>query len=175
MAQLDKVSKLARVLGWLTVAGMILLPLAIIVTMASGPLTPEALNIHLPVSPDATATQILAAVGIGLINPIILIWTLNEMRKLFASYSHGEVLTDRCARLIQHIGQGFLALAIANFVLRPVQMVLLTMANPLGERVLAIGFNSDMIFFGLSGGLIIVIGWAMRAASEVAAENRAFV
>ena len=175
MSEIHKVSKLARILRWLTVTGMVLLPLAIIIAVATGPLTPHTINVDFAVSPDATATQILVAVILGMVNPLILLLTLNEMRKLFGAYGKGEILTDHCARLIQRIGQGFVALAIATFVLRPIQMVLLTMANPPGERSVAIGLNSEMIFFALSGGLIIVIGWAMREASAAAAENRAFV
>ncbi len=175
MSELHRVSKLARILEWLTVTGMVLLPLAIIIAVAAGPLTPQTINVDFAVSPDATATQILIAFGLGMINPLILLLTLNEMRKLFGAYRTGEILTDHCARLIQRIGQGFVALAIATFLLRPIQMVLLTMANPPGERSVAIGLNSEMIFFALSGGLIIVIGWAMREASNVASENRSFV
>ena len=97
------------------------------------------------------------------------------MRKLFGAYVKGHVLTEASARLIQRIGQGFLALAIVPFVLRPVQSVLMTLANPPGERSITIGLDSDMIFFALSGGLIVVIGWAMREAADVAAENKSFV
>lgn len=175
MSKLQKLSKLARLLRVLTIGGMVLLPLAIIIGLATSPAKFATSQVYLDISPQVTQTQLWAAVALGLINVMIVLFILNGMRKLFTAYSTGEVLTDHCAVLIQRIGKGFVALAAANFLLDPLQMVLLTMANPPGQRSIAIGLNSDMIFFALSGGLIIVIGWAMREASDAAAENKAFV
>lgn len=178
MSQLTRVSKWAAVLRGITIAAMVVLPVTIIGGLFNTPLVPEALNGTLDgvaVSPDATPGQLATVVALNLISPIILLLTLNEMRKLFGAYVDGQVLTESSAQMIQRIGQGFLALAIVPFVLRPIQTVLLTLANPPGERSLAVGLDSDMIFFALSGGLIMVIGWAMREASEAAAENKSFV
>ncbi|MEL6683192.1 MAG: hypothetical protein AAFQ09_11180 [Pseudomonadota bacterium] len=135
----------------------------------------ETWSVKDQLSEDTTRIQIVAALSLGLINPLILVFTLNAMRKLFAAYKKGEVLTDGSALLIQRIGQGFLALALATFLLRPIQVLLLTITNPPGQRSIAIAVNSEMIFIALSGGLILVIGWAMREASAAAAENRSFV
>lgn len=175
MSKLHDVSKLAGILRGVTIAAMIVLPVTITGGLLTTPLVPEALSGDFLVSPDATRAQLITAVVLNLLSPVILIWTLNEMRKLFGAYVEGNILTDHCARLIQRIGQGFLALSIVPFVLRPIQSGLLTLANPPGQRSIAIGLDSDMIFFALSGGLIIVIGWAMREASAVATENRSFV
>jgi hypothetical protein len=178
MSKKHDVSKLAGILRGVTIAAMIVLPITIAGGLLTTPMIPEALSgaiNDIVVSPDATRAQLITAVVLNLLSPLILLLTLNEMRKLFGAYAKGEILTDRCARLIQRIGQGFLALAIVPFLLRPVQSALLTLANPPGERSIAIGLDSEMIFFALSGGLIIVIGWAMREASEAASENRSFV
>ncbi len=175
MSNLEHVRKLAGVLRGITIAAMVVLPLVIVGGLAALPLTPDVLSVDITPSPDATRTQLILAAGLSLLRPLILLWTLNEMRKLFGAYISGDVLTDHAARLIQRIGQGFVAMAVVPFLLRPVQSVLLTMANPPGQRSLAVGLDSEMIFFALSGGLIIVIGWAMREASAAAAENRAIV
>lgn len=175
MSKLHDVSKLAGVLRGVTIAAMIILPVTITGGLLTTPLIPDALSGDFTVSPDATQAQLVAVTVLNLLSPLILIWTLNEMRKLFGNYVDGDILTDQCARLIQRIGQGFLALAIVPFILRPIQSVLLTLANPPGERSVAIGLTSDMIFFALAGGLIVIIGWAMREASAVASENRSFV
>ena len=178
MSKLSHVSKWAAILRGITIAAMVVLPITIIGVLIATPLTPEAMSGSfngVAVSPDATRTQLMVVVALNLISSVILFLTLNEMRKLFGAYVEGEILTEASARLIQKVGQGFLALAIVPFIVRPIQTVLLTYANPPGQRSLAIGFDSDMIFFVLSGGLIIVIGWAMREASDVAAENRSFV
>lgn len=175
MSKLERVARLSRVLQRLTVAGMALLPLAIIAAIWVGPFWQPPLPLDLVVASDITQTQIRAALVIGLINPIILLLILNEMRKLFLAYGKGAILTDPSARIIQRIGQGFVALAVAEFLFHPLLVLILTMASPPGSRSLAISLNSDMMFFALAGGLIIVIGWAMREAAAAATENRSFV
>lgn len=178
MTDIERVKRTARILHAVTVLAMVALPIAIAGFLLLTPLTPATLQAALEtmtVSPDATSAQMIAAISLQLISPAILLLTLNEMRKLFVAYGKGDVLTDHSALLIQRIGRGFLALAVLPFLVRPVQSVLLSLANPPGQRALSIGITSDMVFFGIAGGLIIVIGWAMCAASDVAAENRAFV
>ncbi|MEJ6404109.1 hypothetical protein [Yoonia sp. 2307UL14-13] len=175
MQNLHRVTKLAGILRWITIATMVALPTGITIGLLTTPLTPDHWYIDQPVSPDVTRTQLAISLILGLISLAILMFTLDAMRKLFVAYHDGEVLTDHCARLIQRIGQGFLTLAATSFVIRPIQTVLLTFANPPGQRILAIGVNNEMIFFALSGGLIIVIGWAMGEAADAAAENRSFV
>ncbi|MEO1640056.1 MAG: hypothetical protein AAFU41_12525 [Pseudomonadota bacterium] len=164
--------KWAAILRGLTVAAIVVLPITIALGLAM------ALPSMLPATAQADAArgwQLSVAVLVGLLNPAILLWVLNQMRLLFDAYTKGAVLTADNAALIQRIGQGFLALACAPLFIQPVQTVLLTLSNPPGQRSLSIGVESDMVFFALSGGLIIVIGWAMKEASSVAAENRAFV
>ena len=162
----------ANVLRGLTIATMVVLPVFIIfglfATLTGGAALPALQG-------EAPQMNRLFAALIGLLSPAILLWTLNEMRQLFTAFMHGDVLTDASAALIRRIGQGFLALAVAPILIGPAQSLLLSLANPPGQRSIALSIESDMVFFALSGGLIIVIGWAMREASAVAAENRAFV
>lgn len=174
MPKLYHVSRWARILRGVTITAMVALPITITVGLLNTSFMPDPIN-GITASPEATRGQIITIVALNLISAIILLLTLNEMRKLFGEYVKGHILTEASARFIQRIGTGFLALAIVPFVLRPVQTLLMTLANPPGERGIAIGLDSDMIFFALSGGLIVVIGWAMREASDVAAENKSFV
>lgn len=171
----QRVTKLARFLHGATLATMIILPFLIAYGllgpwMASGTWSGLAM---LPT--DVAPLQFVLSFLIGLLVPLIFLLTLNEMRKLFGAYAGKEILTAHCARLIQRIGQGFLALAFVSFAQGPVQSVLLTMGNLPGEHSLVVALTNDMVFFALSGGLIIVIGWAMREASEAAAENKLIV
>ncbi len=175
MSKLHMLSKRANLLRWLTMAGMILLPLAVIISLVMSPLTPATVQVDFAVSPDATQTQLMIALALGLLKLGILLFILNTMRKLFTAYAAGEVLTDHCALLIQRIGQGFLALAAATFLLHPLQMLVLTLANPPGQRSIAITVDSEIVFFALSGALIVIIGWAMREASDIATEHKSFI
>lgn len=172
------VRKWARILEWATVINLVVIPIAIIGVLFTTPITPDTLAqklANVAVSPSASPLQVYVAVGLDLIPSIILLFTLNKMRQLFGSYRQGQILTDQSALLIQRIGQGFLSLAVAPFLLQPILSVVLSFANLPGERSVSISLNSEMFFFAAAGGLIIIIGWAMREASDMASENRAFV
>ncbi|MEP5154499.1 DUF2975 domain-containing protein [Planktotalea sp.] len=178
MHRFVRVKKWSHILEWVTSVSLIAIPIVTAISLFAGPITPAALDIrleHLTVSPAATSLQLYTALGLLLIPMIISLFTLNAMRNLFRSYRKGDVLTENCAVLIQRIGQGFLALSLAPFFLQPVLSVLLSMANPAGERLLSVNIDNEMIFFAVAGGLIVVIGWAMREASDLEDENRAFI
>ena len=129
----------------------------------------------LQIADQITEIQMFASLAVGLVPMLIWVWTLNQMRHLFGGYKVGDVLTDKSAQLIQRIGSGFLGLAVVQVVLVPIQSVLLTWSNPAGERALSVGIHSDTLGFFIAAGLMTVIGWAMRDASDAAAENRAFI
>jgi len=178
MSHLDRVSVLAKWLHVATLFYMVVLPVGVVVSLIIAPVdvqTAQARIATVAVSQNATQAQLWIAVVLQCLPVVVLLWTLNQMRLLFVSYRRKDVLTDACARLVQRIGFGFLGLAIVPFALIPVQSVLLSWANPAGQRSLTVGFTTDMLGFALAAGLLIVIGWAMRDASDVAAENRAFV
>lgn len=176
MSELIKVSRLARFLHVVTVVAMIGLPITIVGGLITTPLTPAALNDTvdgITTSMDATRWQLITVVVLNLLRPLVLFLTLNEMRRLFDLFAKGEILTDHSADLIKDIGQGFLALAIIPFVLNPVQSGLLTLANGPGDRSIAISFSNEMFISALAGGVIIVIGGAMREALRVMTESSA--
>jgi len=54
-------------------------------------------------------------------------------------------------------------------------ILLLTAANPPGERQLSIAFSSTELSLVLAGGLLLLIGQALGAGASAADENRAFV
>ena len=97
------------------------------------------------------------------------------MRGLFALYRRGQILTDAAAERIRRIGAALVVLAVAGTLLHTAQALLLTIDNPAGQRHLVLSLSSDSLGFLLSGGLLVVIGWAMREAARAAAENASFV
>jgi hypothetical protein len=129
----------------------------------------------LQIADQITQKQILASLIIGLFPMLIWVWILNQMRHLFEGYKAGNVLTDRSAHLIQRIGSGFLGLAVAQIALVPIQSVLLTWSNPAGERAISVAIHSEMLGFFIAAGLMTLIGWAMRDASNAVTENEAFI
>lgn len=166
-----RVMRLACDLALFVVPALVIAELARIGGDPAGYLVPGSLS----VSDDVTQTQRWLALSAGLVPLAILMWTILQMRRLFALFAQGSVLTRTVAGQIRRIGQGFLVLALAPFVVIPVQSVLLSWANPVGERSISVSFSSNMLGFAVVSGLLILIGWAMAQAADVAAENESFV
>ena len=176
--QVDRVRRLA---GPLYIATIVVMAFVVIGTIAGLILTfptAETLQQKFPafaVTPDIPNHLIWLSMLAGLLSLAVWVWPLDQMRRLFGCYKSGAVLTDQSAGFIQRIGVGFMGVALIEMILIPVQSVILTWANPAGERAISVGLNSDMLGFLIAAGLMTVIGWAMREAASAAAENKAFV
>ena len=70
---------------------------------------------------------------------------------------------------------GLLAALALDIVSRPLQVALASLANPPGDRVLAVSLAGADLGQVLAGGLMIVIGLTLRDAARIAEENRGFV
>ncbi|MXQ09418.1 hypothetical protein GQ651_16345 [Alphaproteobacteria bacterium GH1-50] len=171
-------NRLPRVLYAASWAALILLPVSLIWTAAAGGLSRSALMRALPDVPvtdalsDNAVLLALAPAAIGVAAMCFVLW---QMQALFRLFSEGQALTMPAALRIRRIGLGLLVAGLAGPVLRPLQILILTSANPPGERMLALGIGSSDVGLLLAAGLLTVIGWAMADAAWVAEENRGFV
>lgn len=175
------VANIARLSTWLYYATSALifgLPLALIVALGLG--WPGNQGI-IAAFPDIPAETILNPFKAGLVLALgalglgVLLAAFQQMRALFDSYRHGEVFTPRAARHIRNIGLWLIALALVGVVVPTLQQLALTYDNPAGRKVLSIALSGDTLSYVLAGGLLVVIGWAMRGAAEAVAENAGFV
>jgi multisubunit Na+/H+ antiporter MnhC subunit len=178
MDKSNRVHRLAGVLYAASIVVMIFVGLGTLIGIGVSFPTAEALQNSFPaiaVAPDIPQSLIVASVVVGVVPVAIWLWTLNQMRRLFGGYKTGAVLTDQSAHHIQRIGLGFMGIALVQLALVPIQGLILTWANPVGQRALSVGITSDMLGFLLAAGLMTVIGWAMREAAQAASENEAFI
>jgi hypothetical protein len=95
------------------------------------------------------------------------------MGSLFNRYRRGEILSDGSADDILRIGRAMLLVAIATVLVPTLQLLALSWNG--SSRVLSIGIDGGTLGFLLSAGLLTVIGWVMREAARVKAENEGFV
>ncbi len=159
-------------------AFIVALPLLALFLIGQRVAAPDLITGDFPGIPIAStpspATIVLAGL-MGFLPMAAMIYALVQMRGLFGRYRQGEILTAICALHIKGIGQGLVAGAALGVIANSLQIVILTWANPPGQRVLAIGIETDTIGFLLSGALMILIGRVMAEAARVADENRSFV
>lgn len=178
MTHENAVRRLSRLLNGVTTALMVSITLGAVAWLWFVPPTPTDLQAAHPgvaVSPDMTTWQIIAVVVVGFVPLLLWLWTLDQMRRLFRCFQAGLVLTDEAAFLIGKIGRGFLMIGCAQLVSMPLKSVLVTWENPVGMRSLSISLSTDMLGVFVAGALLTVIGWAMRDAAAIRAENRAFI
>lgn len=85
--------------------------------------------------------------------------------RLFQNYQRGEIFTLTNALFYKKLGYLLCINALIVKVIGEALTVLsLTLNNPVGQRVLSIGFSSDNLEILFYGVMIIVISWIMKEA-----------
>jgi len=170
------VRRWATVLRVLAILAIVLLCVAVVAGVALADL-PGTLRSAAGLGAEADLSPLhrAAVAALGAIPALAMIYVLREMARLFGRYAAGETLTQPCAGHILRIGAGLLAAVALEVISRPLQILAASLANPPGDRVLAISLEGADMGQVLAGGLMVVIGWTMREAAKVAEENRGFV
>ena len=113
--------------------------------------------------------------AIALVPLAIYTFVLLQARALFRGYARGEIFTFRAARRLRTIGCALVLGVPAGVIAGMLISVVLTAANPPGQRQLSISFSSAEFSALVFGGLILVIGWVMAEAARLAEENRQYI
>lgn len=172
-------------------------PRTLIALARTGILIGAALTLLLPPlvwsDPAWVREAIVPAAGLGRTDPLIdshvLVWgmvssmlpialalaTLWQLWRLFGEYGQGRAL-GRCALgHLRRFAWLWLALVVAQPVLRSVWSVLLTLGNPPGQRMLAIQLQGADYMQLLVGAVLLAVAHVMHEAVLAAEENQAFV
>ena len=125
----------------------------------------------------ATLPIYLRATGfmIAAVPLVIYIFSLFQVRALFRGYARDEVFTKEAAGRLRLIGGALVVSVPVGIVAGSLVSIILTAANAVGERQLAISFGSQEFGALVFGGLLLVVGWVMGEAARLAQENRQFV
>lgn len=174
----EKIHRVSQTLVVISTLGLIGLGLlAATVTLVPSLLVVLAEIGHPDVNQQATISLphhlgILSAALLSFAASAYILW---HIRGLFAAFAAGEVFSARPPRHINRIGWGLVAATVVEIISPMLTVLFLSLGNPPGERVfqLTLGSNhASLIFFGV---VMITLGWVLRAASTIAAENRQFV
>ncbi len=171
----QRLPRIAMGLQLLATCALVLLPLAILWAIA----VPSMAMFQLPTFSEVPRSDWSLVTWIGLMVgflPAVFFWlAVNKMRSLFALYRLGDPLAPDAGPLIKSIGGNLMIGAILIIAVVPVQSLLMSLGNPVGQRSISISLNSSTIGFILVAGLLSLIGWSMSEATKIAAENREFV
>jgi hypothetical protein len=172
------ITRLSQWLFWACTGLAYAVPAIVALAIARGWFDPARLVqqfAQLPPDTTVTAFQGALVAGVAVLSTYPLIAAFWFMRRLFARYRQGEILTDGCAVDILRIGQALFAVAATTVIVPTLQLLILSWNAGAGARILSIGVDGSTLGFLLSGGLLAVIGRVMHQAARTADENRGFV
>lgn len=176
MSDRPRLTRLSEILYWTALILSVVLPLLVLLYAAISVSDPASLLSQVPgLAPDTPVSReqagLVAAVALVAVLPMVA--ALRGMTRLFDRYRMGEVLSDANAATILSIGRAFLLVALFAVLVPTVQTLILSWQAP--QKMLTIGIDDGVLGFVLAAGLLTVIGWALREAAAVKAENAGFV
>ncbi|NJS38149.1 MAG: DUF2975 domain-containing protein [Rhodobacteraceae bacterium] len=176
MQDQTRLSRLSDMLYWTVLVLSAALPMLALFYAAMGVLDPASLLARAPeLGPDTLVTRgqagLIAAVTLVSVLPMVA--ALRAMTRLFDQYRTGEVLSQGNAETILGIGRALILVAVFTILTPTVQTLILSWHAD--QRTLKLALDGGTLGFLIAAGLLTVIGWAMREAAQVKAENEGFV
>jgi len=178
MNNAHRISKLATKLHWITAFVLFALPLTIFWQIMRVSLDVKTYAASFPdavIAANVSTVQVWLCVALDMFVIGVVVYTLEQTRRLFAQFSRRYIFDFTTSDIITRIGVGLLVIVCGATVVYTLQVLVLTWTNPVGQRALSIMFDNSDVGFLLSAGLLLIIGWAMRDAAVLAAENSEFV
>lgn len=185
-------SRLSRLMARLSTIGAVAVPLAAMATFFLGDLATggggfsdayrsssgfgfayrEMSAIRIAETPFAfrVAAFVLALVPTG-----FTVWALASLRNLFLLYAAGEVFSHQALRLLNYVAVALFASVIADIVMQPPVMFILSWYRGAGHRYLSLGIGSADVAALFIAGAVLVIARVMAEARRMADENASFV
>jgi len=168
--------KLSGLLYWVALVLSVVLPFVVLLYAGKAVSNPASLLSRAPTLAEGTPVSLTQAglvSAVALVAVLPMVAALRAMARLFARYRDGEVLSPTNAETILQIGRALVLVALFTVLVPTLQTLILSWNAP--QRTLAIGLDSGTLGFVMAAGLLTVIGWAMREAAAVKAENEGFV
>lgn len=134
---------------------------------------PKGLLTDLPVAPTQDLSFLALAVAfLASLLPIgLAVYGLVTLRALFKLYEKAIIFSAQNVRYFRRLGYLFIAWVVANALFTPLISIVITYANPPGERsvVAELGFSDISII--VIGGIILLISWVMDEGRKLEDEQ----
>lgn len=169
-----RLRRLAGVLRWMLLAVAAAIPAAVFLIAATAPLwvlQREGLA-GLPLDLAAGEPwRLRTAIAVGAIPSLVLIWGLARLSTLFRRVAEGEVFSEPGARALRDFAVAVLAHAALAPLAHTAVVLVLTLANPAGQRQLSLAFGSDDVAGVVIGLVLLAVAWILREGRRIADEN----
>lgn len=118
--------------------------------------------------------QLLGAL-VSLMPLSLAVYGMVQVWLLFGEYAQGRIFTNIASMRLRRMAWAIIAASGVQVVARTVHVLLLTMNNPPGKKVLTIGISSHDYAFLVFGVLLLGIAWVMVEGTRLAQENAEFI
>lgn len=173
--------RVRRISRWMVAACWVLLitlPLALVVYWATASEALLATHAHLPVQAVSTPLvgwQRLAGAAVTALPLGLLLAGVWQARRCFGMFAQGQVFTLQATALLGRFAGWVAWAALASMLASSATSVLLTLNNPPGQRHLAVGIGSDLVFTLFFAGLVWLMAAVIAQGQTLAEENEGFV
>ena len=178
----ERLTRLLRMSAWLALAAKLAAAIFLVANTTMWLVPAFAIdaahsqsNLGLASKITLTAETTLLALAVSTAYVGLLAIALWSIARLFAQFSKGAIFAPETGTHLRRAGLYLFAFAALAPVYRAVVGIVVTMANPPGERALAISFGSQEIVLGLIAALLVMLGHIMAEASVIADDNRQIV
>lgn len=135
---------------------------------------PDLAGIH-PFSDPMPVPALFAGFAISMIPGGVAMFAVWRLRRLFSLYAQGQIFTADNSRCLKHFAMAVMAMAIAKPIATSLLSVVLTLANPPGQRMLMLRFGSPELTILFIGGVFLIIAWVMEEGRAMAEEQAQIV
>ncbi|MEQ8815335.1 MAG: DUF2975 domain-containing protein [Thalassobaculum sp.] len=170
----SRLMRLAGLLRWMLLAVAAAIPAAALLIAVLAPqwVLQRAGLAGLPLDLAAgDPWRLRAAIAVGAVPSLVLIWGLARLSTLFRRVAEGEVFSEPGARALRDFAVAVLAHAALAPPAHTAVVLVLTLANPPGQRQLAIALGSDDVAGVVIGLVFLAVAWILREGRRIADEN----
>lgn len=173
MKSTDRTRTVCQLLYYAIMASLFLIPLMLVVVwcyadsiLMANQMIPTA-AISFPLSNSSRLFLVLMTALVA----APTYWGLFALRRFLKACCAEEYLSSDNSRYLKRFAFGLIGSALLSPVSSAVLSVLLTMHNPPGQRMLAIGLGSHQLMLAAIGVLLFILANLLKRASLIAEEN----
>lgn len=177
MSDLERLSAISRVLGWMSLALMVLLPLSVVLSWLSfdtfGPAIADRLGVAREYADLSrlSSTQIIMGVAVMMAPVGIMVFGLWNLRQLLDGFGRGRIFTLENTRSLRIFAWSVLAVIVVQFFADGLLSMVLTLNNPDGKRVLALSLSTEQLIALFFGAVFVVIARVLEEGRKLADDN----
>ncbi len=177
MNGLTRIQKVSRMLRFILMAVMVLLPVVSLVCWLSFNILPTSVDvlnlrsIPIEVQRNLSLHSRLLCFAASFIPICVQMVGIVVLMRLFKLYEQMLFFSDANVACFRKLGKVLLAQAIAGVLYVPLLSLAITMDNPPGQRRLAVGFDSLDVTALVVGIMVIVISWVMEEGRKIQDEH----